>query len=180
MISEQDLELLEMHLDGELDTAEKAVLEQRIGSNAELAAELERVKQTRQARMQLWASAEPTVNVADRMLAKILVREEHRSWFNRILDNRDRIVAMAACIAVFLMGWQWGKDAGPYQMIQTGVPTAQPVRLITQEQVPAGQSSIFVVRVTDESGNIIKEQNFKTLAEAQNYIQKTRQDLNRK
>ena len=81
-----------------------------------------------------------------------------RAWYMVLLDHRERIAAAAACVAVFMIGWQWGRNANAFRMTP-GMPSAQPVRFIEQQQIPdGGQNSVFEVRVTDEAGKVIRSE----------------------
>ena len=69
MMNEQDIELLEAFLDGELDTAQAADLQAKLATDAALVAELERLQHTRSLRMQAWQSYESANDSSDRIVA---------------------------------------------------------------------------------------------------------------
>lgn len=177
MISEQDIQLLEMHLDGQLTDAENALLTKRLEGDAQLAAELARLTNDRRVRAELWAPLEGDENAGEAVLSAVTARVSRRNWFYRILDHREKIAAAAACVAVFLMGWQWGRNVNAYRMHPGSGAAGTPVRLITQQQVPTGTANVFEVRVTDESGNLLRLERFRTLQEAQAYIEKTKREF---
>ena len=180
MTSEQDIELLESYLDGQVSGAEKVALDARMASNAELAASMASLRQQRDLRMQAWTTYESSGDSADRIVAALQKRAEHRAWYVRILDYRQQIATAAACIAVFLIGWQWGHDAGTYRMMPNAVTPAQSVGLITQQQIPTGQSSVFEVRLTDPSGKLLRTERFRTLEEAQRFIAQIQKEMQAK
>lgn len=178
MLNEQDIEMLELELDGDLTADESAALKQRRATEPELAACLKGLEEGRAQRMRLWQSFEPSgQEEAERILASLHAKAERRAWYIRILDHREQIAAAAACIAVFLIGWQWGRNADAYRMTPTGAPTARPVSLITQQQVPAGSSTVYEVRVNDSSGKLIRVERFGSLQEAQRFIEEMRRQL---
>lgn len=179
MVTEQDIELLELYSDGELDAAEQAEVERRLENEAGLCDELKRLRSQRDQRMQLWKSLEVSDEAATgRILEALAGKRQRRSWFMAILDHRERIAAAAACIAVFMMGWQWGRNSDAYRM-RPAAQAAQPVSLITQQQVPAGSTTVFEVRVTGANGDVLRVERFATLEEAQKFIQQMQLQLQR-
>ena len=58
-VSEQDLELLETYLDGELSGSEVDALIDRLRTDPALATAMETAKAERQVRMAIWTSCEP-------------------------------------------------------------------------------------------------------------------------
>lgn len=178
MLNDQDIELLEMHLDGMLDEAQTASLQQRLAAEPQLALELPRLQEARKARLLLWQSFEQPEPDTDAILDTIRRQQAHQAWYVRLLDQRERIAAVAACVAVFLIGWQWGLNANATRLIHGGATAVQPVGLITQQQLPAaaGQPA-FEVRVTDGSGKVLRVERFGTYDEAQNFISEIQKQL---
>lgn len=170
MMNEQDIELLESYLDGALEPAGADELKARLANDAELSAELGRLESDRAVRLQLWQSYEAAPESAEHILAQLRKRESHRAWYWRVLDHRERIAAAAACVAVFLIGWQWGRNVNAYRMVPSGGNT-QPVSLITQQQVPSSQGTIYEVRLNDASGKVVRVERFGTLQDAQRFIE---------
>ncbi len=177
MLSDQDIELLETYLDKALDGELAQRVEQRLAQEPELAAELARLQEARELRMQLWQSYEPSAESAERIIAGLRKREARRAWFWRILDYRERIAAAAACIAVFLIGWQWGRNANAYRMVPAGGTTSQPVSLITQHQVPSQHGDVYEVRLTDADGKLVRTERFDNLQDAQSFINELKGQL---
>lgn len=177
MMNEQDIELLETYLDGALEPAGVHSLERRLAAEPSLAAELQRLRNGRALRMQLWESFEPAEESSQRILDQIQAREARRAWYWRILDHRERIAAAAACIAVFLIGWQWGRNVNAYRMVPSGGANSQPVSLITQEQLPSSQGNVYEVRLNDASGKVVRVERFSSLQDAQRFIEEVKSQL---
>jgi anti-sigma factor RsiW len=176
MVSEQDIETLDMYLDGELDDAAQAAVLRRLAAEPELSQTFTQLEAHRTLRMRAWQACEPTVDHTDRWLSAIDARRQRHNWLISILDYRQQIAAVAACIAVFIIGWSWGTNSSSYQMVPGTVRGAQPVRFVTQQPLQ-GQKPMFEVRVTDAAGNLIDRKLFNTLEEAQRYTEKIRLQL---
>jgi len=180
MISEKDIEALEQYLDGALDPAEVEALKTRLSEDAGLANQLKRLHGDRMLRQRVWQACEADCFDSQAILSKVTQKTERRAWFQLIHDYRQRIATVAACIGVFLIGWQWGQHAETSRVISDGVPAANPVRLITQQAVPIGQTMQFEVRVADAAGNVIRTQRFATFHEAEQYVRQLQQELLKK
>ena len=177
MMNHQDIELLESFLDGALDAPAAGCLQQRLEAEPELTSQLTRLQTDRNLRLQLWQSFEPAEIHPERTIAAIQARETHRAWYLRLLDHRDRFAAAAACIAVFLIGWQWGRNVNSYRMYPAGGGATQSVGLITQQQVPNGQAMVFEVRINDASGKLVRVERFGSLPEAQRFLEEIKSQM---
>lgn len=176
MVSEQDIESLDMYLDGELDDSAQAAVLRRLASEPEISQTFAQLEAHRALRMQVWKICEPTVDNSERWIVAVHARRQRHNWIVSILDYRQQIAAAAACIAVFLMGWNWGANAGAYRMTPNAIRGAQPVRFVTQQPLQ-GQRPAIEVRVTDASGNLIDRKLFNTLEEAQRYTEQIKLQL---
>ena len=179
MVSEQDIMTLEMYLDQALEPNELQTLHQRLSTEPELAHELTCLQQHRQARQLVWQSLEPSEDVGQRLADSLHQRTAHHSWFHSILaGNYHRIAITAACLAMFFIGWEYGRNAMLSPTIRNGVSPSQPVNLITQQQIPQPGSNVplYEVRVTDSQGNS-RIQQFRSFDEAQRFIEQVRQQL---
>jgi len=177
MLSEKDIESLEMLLDGALDAVQASELERKIASDPLLQNELQQLRDARRLRMELWQADEPDEASTQRIISFVRAKAQHRAWYVRILDYRHQIAATAACIAVFLIGWQWGQHAETTRITTPNAAHISPVKLITQQPVPDGPNMIFVVRVTDTAGNVVRTERFSTFHEAENFVEKMKQEL---
>jgi hypothetical protein len=176
MVSEQDIQTLDMYLDGELDDAAQGAVIRRLTAEPELSQTFAVLEAHRALRMHAWQACEPTVDHTERWLAAIATKRQRHLWLHSILDHRQQIAAAAACIAVFLIGWNWGVNSGAYRMVPGTINAAQPVRFVTQQPLQ-GQRPVFEVRVTDAAGNLIERKLFNTLDEAQRYTNEIRLQL---
>lgn len=179
MPNDQTIELLEQHLDGELAGIEADLFQRRLQDEPELEAEFNQLQAARGLRLSAWQSLEqPGVN-AETILASLRAKRERRAWFVQILDHREKIAAAAACVAVFMIGWQWGLNSDSYRMIRNGTTTnTQPVNLITQQQLPvAGQQPVFEVQIKDAQGNTLRREQFGSYDDAQRFISKVQKQL---
>lgn len=176
MISERDIESLDMYLDGELDDREQAVILRRLASEPEISRTFAQLEAHRALRMQVWKACEPAADNSEQWIAAVHAKRERHSWLITLLDYRQHIAAAAACIAVFLMGWGWGANSGAYRMAPGTVRGAQPVRFVTQQPLQ-GQRPAIEVRVTDAAGNLIDRKLFNTLEEAQRYTEEIKLQL---
>ena len=179
MLSEQDIELLEMYLDGALDEAQEREIQQRLANEESLRAELSRLEQDIAIRLAAWQSFEAgPARSGEQFMDKIHARERRYAWYNGLMKQWNRIAVTAACIAVFLMGWQWGQNANTLRMVP-GMRQTQSVRFITQEQVPLpnGGPAMYVVRISDASGKVIRVERFASLQEAQRFIREIQLQL---
>ena len=176
MVNEQDIELLDMYLDGELDDAAQAAVLRRLASEPAMSQAFAELEAQRALRMQVWKACEPIVDNSERWIAAIQAKRQRQGWLISILDYRQQIAAAAACIAVFIMGWNWGANSGAYRMIPGAIRGTQPARFITQQPIQ-GQKPAIEVRVTDASGNLLDRKLFKTLEEAQRYTEEIKLQL---
>jgi len=177
MINHQNLELLDSYLDGALEATAATCFKARIDAEPELAADLERLQADRNLRLQLWQLFEVAEGSSDRITAAVMAREARRAWYMRLLDHRDQFAAAAACIAVFLIGWQWARNAESYRMQPAGGMGTQPVSQIIQQQVPAGQAIAFEVRLNDASGKLVRVERFATLQDAQRFVEEIKSQM---
>jgi anti-sigma factor RsiW len=176
MVSEQDIESLDMYLDGELDDTAQAAVLRRLASEPDISQTFAQLEAHRALRMKVWKACEPTVDNSERWIAAIGARRQRQNWLISILDYRQQIAAAAACIAVFIMGWNWGANSGEYRMTPGAIRGAQPARFVTQRPLQ-GQAPAIEVRVTDAAGNLVDRKLFNTLEEAQRYTEEIKLQL---
>lgn len=179
MVSDQDIQLLEMSLDRELGEAEAKGLATRLETEVELQKELTKLSEARKVRMLLWQSNEEPAMDVERLIQGLHAKQARRAWYVRLHDQRERIAAVAACIAVFLIGWQWGQNSNMVASLRGGSSSGiQPVSLITQSQVPsANGQQIFEVSITDKNGQVLDTKRFTSLQQAQQFIRATQLQL---
>ena len=155
---EDDLELLEAHLDGALTPRDLETLAGRLAAEPALAAALSRLRAERDVRRAVWASYEPSDEAAEAVAAAAVASAASRDRLRRAATVARRTTAAAAVIALaFAGGWmargRTGRDASP------------PVRRAAADDRPfassgAGDNRSFPVALTDEHGNVVAVQRF--------------------
>jgi hypothetical protein len=105
-ISENELETLELWLDGELPEDQTEALRRRLSAEPQLAEALDRLRGDRQLRTRAWQSLEPGDGEVETLVTSVRrsVRKEE------LLTNRLRILSRVAGLAaslaiVFTIGW---------------------------------------------------------------------------
>jgi len=171
MVSDRDIELLEAHLDFELDPAESAALEQRLAAEPELRDRLQNLRQHRAARLaafESWQPGEEETGLAIEALEASIAR---RTWFQSLVHSWPRLAVAAACIAMFATG-MWMRDnlAGSGQV--SSIRIAQPVGLPVSSGVNG--RPLIEMRVLDPSGQPIDARAFSSIDAAEAYVGRLR------
>jgi hypothetical protein len=201
VVNEQDLELLETYLDGELSPAEEDQLSARLERDALLVQALGALRREREMRQSFFAGLEPAENDPDvRNLLSEVSKQTTRDvlWGERLKKMRW-VSGVAACLLVgFLGGYGLrgpssaapGNTAG-FGPVGSGSLTATPV--VSNQPTAGNQGGInfpgisvsdwnrlhnnanannvgFEVRLTDQAGNVVGVQRFRTLEEAQEFV----------
>ncbi len=161
-IPENDLELLHAYLDGEMPVSECEGLWRRLAVEADLSAELDRLRSEHAIRRMVWSALEPPEKVASRLEVKI-VREAHRQAVMGTLRRLGTIgISLAACILFgFTVGWL-GRE-------RYSVPHGNDMVVNTSDGQPS-QAGGYVVNMRDNSGRDVALQHFNTLDEAQQFV----------
>jgi len=170
-VSENDLELLETYLDGELSTAQTNALIDRLRSEPALAAAMESAKAERQIRMAVWTSCEPNEATVEKLLGRVQRKiDNHWSWASRLSKLR-MVSGAAACILIgVFMGYAGRTRNQP--------PTNGPAIVSNNGVVnTAGttNSGPVEVPIVDEYGRVVVLQRFATEQDAQQFIEEMRQ-----
>ena len=165
MVTEQDFELLESYLDGELADGEANALHRRLAAEADLASAFEGIKSERQQRQQVWQQLEPDVDSARRLSAQIVRAARRDDLWRRVTGAVRYSSAAAACLAVvFLAGWI---ARGPAPNHQPGNPANPRIAGVpTTDNSIQFQQRPYQVRLADSSGRVVAVQRFATLEEA--------------
>ncbi len=105
-VSENDLELLETYLDGELGTQEVDALIDRLRLEPSLAAAMDALKGEREVRNCIWQSCEPDDELVSGLMHRVERRiDNHWAWSRRLAKLR-MVSGAAACLFVGVMvGW---------------------------------------------------------------------------
>lgn len=180
---ETDLELLESYLDDELSSVQVDDLRLRLASEPELATLLENLRAERDARVGIWESYEPSDHSVDLVL-KGIRREMNRSLVFQKVGRATRWAgSLAACVALgFAGGYSVrGGNAAPAPsvnnpaVVDAGSDTdpgnivwnAGGARDLNQ---PSAGTNGYLVSFTDDQGNLIGSQRFKTVSEARDFM----------
>src|SRR5215207_3961398 len=92
-LTENDLELLETYLDGELSTDEAAALRERVGASEELSGALEMLRAERATRGVVWRSFEPSALEVDRLADRL-----ERSIGQPVHPLLDRVIRIGRVV----------------------------------------------------------------------------------
>jgi anti-sigma factor RsiW len=165
-----DAERLEAMLDGELSAEQEGEVRARLEHDPALAARLEKFRQERALRQQVFARLQPSENDADRLLERVRrAASRERTWERRLRGLR-LVGAAAACIVVgFMTGWM-GRP-GPSD--NAGAGHAKVVH--SQPASNGGGEGAYRVELTDEQGRVVAVQKFDTLDEARRFQDDLRQ-----
>jgi len=105
-VSDQDLELLEAWLDGELSDAQVEDLRRRLSSEPQLSAVVDRLRNDRQMRSAVWQSINYSNHDVDHVInnVRVAVRRDE-VWTSRLRALRQVSGIAAAIAMVFTAGW---------------------------------------------------------------------------
>jgi len=199
-LSDSDIELLEAHLDGELSSAQDAVLRNRLSSEHELASQLTALRAQRTVRADVFQSFEPNdLQVKNLILGvrKQITKDAVRGDRLRIL----RYIGSAAAVVVFSFTAGWlgkariatlpapGDSSAPmvatnggntgsldFSGYQGGDQNAGPPTLISNTlgrtlQNGTRRAGGYQVALTDALGHVVAIQHFDTLEEAREFTE---------
>lgn len=150
-MTENDLQMLEIWLDGELPPAEAQDLQARLAGDAPLAAGVAELRQQRELLAGIYAAMEPDEAAIDRVNRRIRTSLEQRRRFAWRMHIVRTAGAIAACAAIgFGVGW-----IGRGGMNMSATPAAAPHK--------------YQVNIADESGQIIGTQHFSSPDQAREF-----------
>src|SRR5215813_11351804 len=105
-LSDDQIELLECYIDGELPANDEDALRRRLESEPLLASALESLRQERQTRMAVWQGCEPSEASVKRLIAKVgAAVDRHNVWAYRLARYRIPFAAAACILIGFTVGW---------------------------------------------------------------------------
>jgi anti-sigma factor RsiW len=163
-LTDQDLDLLDAHLDDALSPIEAEHLRLRLAAEAELAAGLEQLRAERAARQAAWQAMDAAESAAATLATDTLVRAKSHERWSRIARAAGALAAAAAC---FMAGWV-GRTAATVEA--QDVPRRPAVSAKSQPARPTDRGpGTYQVALTDSSGNVLAVQKFTRLDEAQRF-----------
>lgn len=180
-LSDDQIELLESYIDGELPAGDEDALRRRLEGEPALASALESLRQERDLRSAVWQSCEPSETSVKRLIARVdAAVDRHNAWAYRI--SRYRIpFAAAACIIVGFMVGYVGRGPQPANLGSGGDAVASAPNVVQQPAV-AGIATVsnpldqpVDLPIVNEYGQQVAMQHFNTRREADKFID----DLNR-
>lgn len=168
---EQNLELLETYLDGELPAGERDALARRLEADAALSASLEALRAERFIRGQAFESLEPDERKAQQFawqltqslkLGRVPSSAVARSGLRWQSMLRTASTVAAAIIVGFGVGWA---TRGPWGGSGIGPSSAFPANQVSAE---------YRVPLTNSRGETIALQDFESPERAREFVQKTK------
>jgi hypothetical protein len=178
-VNDNDVELLDSYLDGELPMSECEGLWRRLAVEPELSRELDRLRADAATRQIVFSSLEPADDILaslQRNILKSARKESLRATYNRYVR---RFATIAACLLFgFGFGW-WGHTAypnfahnwmgpsGTTGMAGLGDGLGLPTVRAVQPAAPHGK---FLVNIRDGSGQVIATQQFDTYEQAKQFV----------
>lgn len=158
--NEEQLELLEACLDGELPSGEAESLRARLGREPGLAAELDQLRAERASRVAAFAGMEGDEGIADRLIARARVQVDAPAKRQWRMPWRYAAAAAAACLVLGFVAGQW-----------LDMQDAPGITRLT----PVAHESSYRVAITDEDGQVIAIQKFDSLEQATEFSDDLRQ-----
>lgn len=168
-VSENDLELLENLLDGELSGVEAKALHNRMADEPALAAAMESLRTDRSLRRAVWKNLEPDETAVEHVISGVRVAVSRREKTLSMVRGLRWASAAAACIIVGFLAGQLNRQSAPQQVI--GASSQAVTSIPSNNENNPGQSGPFRVALTDGAGKIIAVQNFGSLDEAREFNQ---------
>ena len=166
-LTENDLELLETYLDGELSPAEAAALRERLGASEELSGALAMLRAERATRGVVWRSFEPSALEVDRLTDRLerSIGQPVHPLLDRIIRIGRVVTAAAACLVMGIAIGRIGNGPGP--VIAPGGGSGQ-VAGAGGSSAPAEVPADVIF--TDDTGRIFV-QRFKSAAAARQFVE---------
>ena len=157
---DEDRDLLEAHLDGELAPAEAEALGRRLAADARLAAALEELRAERAVRRAVWGAYEPTEAEAAAVAAGAVAAAVRDGRWNRAARvARLASAAAAAVVFAFAGGWMARGRVAPDGAAPGPNVAGDGDGHFVSSGGGAGAGS-FPVAFTDENGRVIAVQHF--------------------
>jgi len=172
-LTDQDLELLEAYMDGELSGADEDELRRRLDGEPGLAAALETLRAEAHVRSQVWKGYEPDEAAVRRLIARVDASVDRNTiWAHRLSKIRV-LSAAAACIVLGVLigrvtfSSHEASDGGISNATRVDAHRGGPARLIP---APHQQGGPVQFRIVDGNGTPITLQPFNSQKEADDFL----------
>jgi len=168
-VNDNDLQLLQAYLDGEMPINECEGLWRRLAVEEELTAELDRLRAEAATRQVVWSSLEPNDDALTQLQDNILREARRQEAHARFSGSLRSIIAAAACVMIGIgLGWM-GHDhwAGLWRGT---IVTATHQASLGGGPGPTLGGGKFVVPICDSSGRVVAAPQFNTFDEARQFI----------
>jgi hypothetical protein len=104
-VSDNDLDLLETYLDGELPVADAEDLWRRLAAEPPLAAALDELRAERSDRLSVWESLEPSDAKITKISQRVKSATRRQDLIDWSLRGLQYTAAIAACLMFAIAGW---------------------------------------------------------------------------
>ncbi len=192
-VTDDQLEVLEAYIDGELPADEEDTLRRRLEAEPELASTLAALRSEREVRAMLWKACEPDDTTVQRLVMRIEAEVDREVvWAHRYAKWRLPSAAAACILFGVFIGWV-GRGTPPVtadpgsSAMGSGVAVSTNTNpggsLVTKiapnlptNMPPAGLTNVAVsnpvdVPLVDEYGRSLGVQHFKSAEDAARFIQ---------
>ena len=172
-LTDQDLELLEAYVDGELSGADEEELRRRLDAERGLAAALETLRAEAHVRTQVWKGYEPDEAAVRRLIERVDASVDRNTiWAHRLSKIRTLSAAAACVVLGVLIGrvtfsGHSPADGGISNATRVDAPGGGPARIIAPSHQQGGPVQF---RIVDGSGNPITLQPFNSQKEADDFL----------
>ncbi|MGD0464258.1 MAG: hypothetical protein ABSB74_17380 [Tepidisphaeraceae bacterium] len=168
-VNENDFELINAYLDGELPVAECEGLWRRLAIERELMSELDSLRANHAVRGMVWSSLDPGDHAVARVEARVMRAARREDFLDRF-HYISRIVTTVAALVLFgfTVGWL-GRERYIVSPNTASVSSNPPIRVAssTGPQMPTGGK--VLVQVDDGAGKLVNLQ-FDSLDEANRFV----------
>lgn len=181
-MNEKDFELLESYLDDELTSVQVDDLRGRLSQEPALATLLNELRIERDARSEIFSSFEPSDHSVD-LLMRNIHREVNRNLLMERFTRGVRVFgAVAACVAMGFVGGYLvrGNSVAPTTitpektaLVSSDIPSGADGQIVwntNQTPTTTRDPNGYLVSFSDDQGNLIGSQRFKTLNEAREFM----------
>jgi anti-sigma factor RsiW len=163
-----DLELLELHLDAALNERDAESLRARLASDPDLLASLNTLREERALRRALFTALEPDVATADTFAKRVCKLTCAPS--RPTADRRGFAYAAIAAAALVAIGF-FGR--GLVDSLGNRDPAAGSIRTVTRDHNTGGvqlqEVQTYQVTLRDDAGRVVAVQRFDSLEKAQEF-----------